>query len=343
MGYGGAMSRKLIFAAVTICLSIFVSVLCLEAGLRLFGFQPRAPLSAASTIDEGFSYSWGKLHPVYGWVNRPGTYATTYAPMTFDAAGRRQTGYSGTNENGEIIVVGGSITQGYQVDDEVAYASVLDAIYPTLKVRNYASGGWGTYQSYLRTRDALKADPQNRTRWVIYGLYSDHRRRNIASWEWINALRDSRGRNISPPHVRRYFTNDLAEHGLEVVEPWPMESKSSLVTLMHLGVRVILNPPRRSTHMYEVMRDILKRMDHVVQMHDANLLVVFLDYPEPLLQGWLTDSGIAWVNCENPDWHDPKYLVGGTGYPNAKLHNEWADCIADALSQRGLEPHASAR
>jgi len=224
----------------------------------------------------------------------------------------------------------------FQVGGEGVYSARLDHIFPAQRFFNYASDGWGPDQSYLRTRDVSKAGTSNLVNLVIYGLYSDHRHRNIARNDWITALTDTRRRYIIPPHVQSLWGEDLTPRGMEYVNTWTGESSSVVITLLHEFYLLLFNPPRTITHMYAVMHHTtLNNLRHTSAPHGTDLLVVFLVPPDPLLQDWLNSSGVNSIDCANPDWHKPEYKVGGIGYPNAKQHALWAECIANELDDRG--------
>lgn len=322
--------------AILFMMSIIVALVLVEIGARLLGVEPREAIEAENgTL--GFQNTWGQLDDRYGWMNRAGRYPTDFDTMTFGDDGIRNSGANHDKTEKDMVVVGGSNTQGYQARDEIIFASQLDYMFPRVRVLNYASGGWGTYQSYLRAIDLLAADKDRSIKLVLYGLYSDHRRRNIARHDWIYALADSRGRNFIPPHVLSLMGDDLTPRPASIVDLWPFETSSIVVTLAHRAYLFTMNPPRSSTHMYKVMNAILQKMKQATDRHGADLLVVFIDAPEPLLLGWLKDAGIEAIVCNNEDWHDPAYRLQGRGYPNGLQHSFWANCIADKLEERGWE------
>ncbi|MEQ8667515.1 MAG: hypothetical protein RIC16_17475 [Rhodospirillales bacterium] len=323
------------------CVSVLLALACIEIAPRYVGIAPRQAVLPADAGSD-LAYKWARPHDTYGWVNDTGTFSTTYEDMTFLAGGIRRSGADHRGATEDIIVVGGSITQGYEAADEDIYASRLDHMLPGQRVLNFASGGWGTYQSYLRARDALAAGTGKPVRAVVYGLYSDHRRRNIARHDWIMALTDTRGRYVIPPHVRSIWGDDLAHRDLDFVGAWPGESRSILITFLHEVYLLFRHPPRTTTHMYRVMREILVLMDEAARAHDAGLLVAFLDPPEPLLAGWLADLGIEAADCSSADWLEPRFKQGGEGYPNALQHRRWAACIAAHLRERGWADGAPA-
>ena len=320
--------------AVLVAVSLVFAVAVIETAPRLVGFQPRQPVRDV-VPEERLAHAWSQLHETYGWINKTGTFNTPFIPMTFLEDGLRRSGADHSQAIEDVIVVGGSITQGYEEADENIYASKLDHMMPKTRFLNFASGGWGTYQSYLRARDALGAGTGKPVKAVIYGLYSDHKRRNIARHDWITALTDSRLRFVVPPHVKSIWGDELTPYGQAYFGDWPGESKSVTITMLHEIYMMLLYPPRTTTHMYRVMRTILQRMDEAASAHGAGLLVVFLDPPDPVLQGWLGDLGIEAADCSNADWLNPEYKMGGYGYPNTIQHGRWADCIAGRLRELG--------
>ena len=60
------------------------------------------------------------------------------------------------DEKEKIIFIGGSITQGWAVNDNESFPFIIQAKYPYYKVYNYGVGGYGGYQSLLRLEKVIK-------------------------------------------------------------------------------------------------------------------------------------------------------------------------------------------
>jgi hypothetical protein len=301
--------------------SILLGLLAGEGALRLTGAVP-----AVSVAQTGGS--WSQPHPHFGWVNRPGNFASSEAGnavLTFDAAGRRATppGLPGAPR---VDVVGDSITQGYGVADSETYVRRLADARPDLGFVNLGVGGYGTYQSLL-VMESRAADPPAL---FVYGFFGDHRFRNVAPLGWIRALRDAEGRNVVPPHVT-VDAGRLARHAGGPIEPWPLARVSALVNeLQRAWLRLIFRG--REDRARPALEKLLIEMDARAAAQRAGFLVLLLADAPDWLAPFLAQRGIAHADCRTPEFErDPAWRVGGVGHPTGARHALWAACLAPAL------------
>ena len=140
------------------------------------------------------------------------------------------------------------------------------------------------------------------------------------------SLTDAAGRYVSPPHARI-----AGEHirlvPFQAIEPWPLERRSVLVTLLH-KVWIKFGYERSGSEAEEVTRRLVERFDRTIRVHGARPLVVVLKRDRPL--GDLVRPGsVEVLDCSHPEYgHDPSLRTGATtGHPSAKLHEYYADCI----------------
>mgnify|MGYP006452056793 CR=1 FL=1 len=54
--------------------------------------------------------------------------------------------------------MGGSVTLGWGINDEQTFTSQIQDKIDDYEVKNFSSGGYGTYQSFLRLENILKED-----------------------------------------------------------------------------------------------------------------------------------------------------------------------------------------
>ena len=93
-----------------------------------------------------------------GWTNRPGAHIDApWWTATFWTDGSRPTRPDpATTARDVILVLGCSYTQGYGVGDADTFAWKLQQRFPRYDVRNFGTGGYGTYQSLLRFRRMVR-------------------------------------------------------------------------------------------------------------------------------------------------------------------------------------------
>ena len=177
-----------------VILSIFLVCLVLELFIRfVLGDYPRNELDF-DLKGQPISFVEDK---VLGWKPKPGEYifkpwgkgGKTTKLTTLNDSGRL-TGLK--NEENKIIFIGGSLTQGWAVDNSNTFSWLLQKKFKNYKVKNYGAGGYGGVQSLLKLQNIF--GNQKNIKFVIYGFIPHHEVRNIASGSWMHMLnKGSRG------------------------------------------------------------------------------------------------------------------------------------------------------
>ncbi len=319
----------LVLVTTLLCLFVF------EVAARLIGIAPGAEHTFANRDGKG----WSALHSELGWVNKPGTVRSTEAGnalMTFSADGSRVSPLLQGKENAplKVLVVGCSFTQGYGVADDETYVHFLNQRFPQIRFESFGTAGYNTLQSTMMAERVLTQwDGRGQPALVIYGLLSDHLRRNVSNGEFMMSLIGSGGRYISPPHARlRGEEIDLEPY--RELAPWPLEQRSVILSLLHklwIGYAYDVD----GSEAQDVTRRLVERFDQVVRAHGSRPLVAVLKRDRPMED--LVPLGLVEaLDCSHPGYGtDPALRTGGTvGHPSAELHRHYADCIGDWIEQR---------
>ena len=104
--------------------------------------------------------------------------------------GRRFTGKN--QKEKKVIFIGGSLTQGWAVDDSESFVWLLQEKKQDFNFINYGVGGYGGVQSLLKLKE-ISSNMDN-INYIIYGFIPHHEVRNIASGSWMYQLnKASRG------------------------------------------------------------------------------------------------------------------------------------------------------
>ncbi len=333
------MRASLIVSLVSLLLSLLVG----EVYLRMAGFAPKA-----AWVNANFDGSnWGMEDPVLGWINRPGIFdslekggaamsfqpdhsrTSRSVPVSTDPAGRGV-----ANRAADILVVGCSFTQGYSVADADTYVWRLGERFPGLVINNFGTGGYSTYQAFLRVRNELEARTEA-PKLVILGFIAHQMVRTVAPPDWVKFLTDRNGALVIPPHAT-VAGDRLIDHPLEIVQPWPLERQSALVTELHAGV-LRLSLGDRMAQRVPATAATIRLMRDLVEARGGRLLVALLD--DASLPGGKADydslvaalgaAKVAHADCVDPEYDaNPGSLqVGGAGHPNAEMHRRWAGCV----------------
>jgi hypothetical protein len=341
MAAAASALRNLAPKAALVVASIAVSLVIIEIGLRVAGFEPRH-----DAVNVGFD-SWATPDPDMGWVNRAGTWKSAEpgnAPMSFEADGRRSDPAGNKPVSlPRILVVGCSLTQGYSVTDDQTYSHFINQSLPSAELLNFGTGAYGSYQSRLRVNRYF-GSPHANTPLVIYGLFYSHHFRDLAPLPWIVSLTMQDGSYMVPPNIR-IRSGEITESPGGPIGLWPLESRTASVALLH---RAVMKMENRVTigMVTPVFRHGILAMQKAVAANKAALLIIGLvPIPREDLE-WLQEQNrekvIDFVACEHPDYDkDPSLKVGGVGHPSERLHRWWADCTLKALAARGYAVDAS--
>jgi hypothetical protein len=314
-------------SAILFAVSLLVSMALGEAMLRWIGYMP-ADFAARS------ANSWAEPHPQFGWTNRPGIVASHEAGnvnMTFWPNGQRASRGDLPHRGPRVDFVGDSITQGYGVADAKTFVWQLGEKLPDIAFENLGVGGYSTYQSLLRMR-ARAGDPP---RVFVYGMFGDHRERNVSSLSWVRSLFDAQGRNLVPPHAL-FQDGRLVEYAGGPIEPWPLEAQSVIVTeLKRAWLRFELRG--RRDYVRPTMEALFAEMAKTASGAKATLVVLLLadasDWMVPALQR----NGIVVADCRAPEFErDPSLRIGGVGHPTAERHALWAECVAPFVARAAV-------
>jgi hypothetical protein len=301
---------------------------------------------------------WAQSEPVLGWENRAGTYPATEGvnvSMTFWQNGRRATrpfapSRQDFKEKQSVMIVGCSFTQGFGVSDEQTFPWLLAEWNNEFVVENFGTGGYGTYQCFLRIRKELE-QREKPPCLVVYGLCWFHIDRNVGDYGWLRGISVSAGREqeLNLPFVRLAEDGRLQEFRAQVLPIWPLELKSSLITMLSdFRYKRLHNvSPER---MRQVNLKLIKEIDEYVRSKGSAFVVAILcDFPEMKFQEDFQKAGIGYVNC-NPapgNWYSTRMdlrVVSADGrpggHPNADVHRHWAKQIQTYIHDHPIDHFA---
>jgi hypothetical protein len=327
------------FSIILLFLSVVFSVFLLEAVLRLTGHTPWTPAGLDSnepTIHEP--------DPALGWKNKEGKYVIPgydssgkNIHVTFISHGQRLTSAQETTSNKELVIVGGSWTQGMSMDDNETYPWKLQIRYPSFNVLNYGTGGYGSYQSLL----VLEKELPRLTYPVIvlYGFIQHHEDRNVAPYGWLNQLSQlSRRGHVFLPYGTLEEDKRLVRNTPERYLVLPLRESLATVSLIEKAYMSIKTKHRHSQKRL-VTEQVLLEMKRITEQYGATFVPVLLQADREAKRHYkefFQTHNIRDIDCVFPLTFELK--VSGEGHPNGKMNSLWAECIASALGdQREIE------
>jgi hypothetical protein len=312
-----------------------------EASLRLLGRRTWQP------VDPQKETALHEPAPVFGWVNKPGHYVLpphlpggSERAVTILPDHSRATG-AGSAGGERVVLVGCSVTAGYGLSDADTFAWKLQQTHPELRIVNYGTAAYGTFQSLLRMEQVLSESPPPRL--VLYGFITQHEARNVATYDWLRglALNAARG-HVALPYVTLGPGGRLERHRPESFSVWPLADH--LVTVRVAGDAYMhLLTYGRSPQGSEATKHLLLEMAALARSHSTPFAVVFLIAGEGEKQkreyfDFFQENNVPYLDCVQPLTEDNR--IPGEGHPNGKLNSVWADCIAnrlpDLLAERAI-------
>jgi len=276
-------------------------------------------------------------HPELGWRAKAGQHTYEVGGRTIGITtrkdGTRTTGPVPANATGSLALLGGSFAEGWALSNPETIAWKLQLALPDTRVRNFATGGYGTYQSLLVLEGLLASeDPPDR---VIYALNELHEERNVAGPAWLHTLAwAAESGQVAVPYAT-LEGGALVRHPPRSYPEWPLRERLALVSLLE-GLFVLAEGRERMSQRHAVSARLIGKMNRIAHAAGSEFIVAILFAPQGRTRfvQLLQKRGIERVDCSLT--LTPQLVVPGDGHPNAHANERWAECLLDALaSPRG--------
>jgi hypothetical protein len=329
--------KRFCFRVLMLVLSAGSSLVVSELYLRTHGAQPSPPIV---TVSEPLY----EPDPVLGWRNKEGRFLVRVmnsagaAPyrVTNLANGRRATEREGVNPRRKVVaLVGCSFTQGQGISDDETYAWWLQQKHPGVELRNYGTGGYGTYQSLLLLERLFRGPKSEHPSVVVYGFIGSHEERNVATADWMqNLYRYSDRGHVDVPFCTLEASGTLRRHEPERYQPLPLSGQLAAVARLEIAI-ARLATLSRNAQKRGVTEKLILEMRDLCRSNGAEFAVAIL-----LANGEKKAHYIRFYRTNQIDFVDcarglaPEFQVPGEGHPNGKLNSLWAASLDLALGPR---------
>lgn len=231
-----------------------------------------------------------------------------------------------------IIILGGSITLGWGVDDDQTFSSRLQNKLNGYKIKNFSAGGYGTYQSYLRLEKMLKKD--ERADIVIVSYLPHHSVRNIGSEFWLRTLtKYSKRGYVSLPYASIDEKNRLIRKEPVTYFEMPLMNHLSIANKVSKKVMQLKLKDNEKKAII-VTSKIFENMSDFLNKKKIKLIVLNLAEDKDALKHYVSmfkEKGISYMNCNFNQTED--LTIKGDGHPNSKMHEMYSDCIYQNLKK----------
>ena len=326
--------KKYLINILLFFLSIFFVFIILEASLRILGEQSWQKLKNSNK--EPVTYENDKL---LGWKPKKGIH--TFRPwstngkqtnLTVLENGSRLTSNLNFTGKKEILFIGGSITQGWAVDDKETFPWLLQEKLKEFKVNNFGVGGYGGFQSMLLLEKIF--EKKKNVKYVVYGFIPHHEVRNIATGSWMHLLARFSNRGIAElPYASLDKNNKLIKNKPIKYINLPWREKSALIAKVEKKIMKIRSF-KRSFSTTKISHEIILEMKKISESNDSVFMLVFLDdTPPDVLYKYITflkKNDVNYLNCPIPRLKE--FVVENEGHPNGKGHKIVAECLYTNLN-----------
>ena len=337
------LSKKII----TIFFAVVISLLTTEILLRIFGIGPWKNVFINDSVNGKQIYT---SDSTLGWRAKEGNFLFYPANaknkqfhISIKKDGQRKTGKNNESIDGEILVIGGSFSLGWGVNDEDTFSSKLQKKYNNFKVYNFGQAGYGSVQSLLLLEE--KIPKMKSPKLAIYGFIEHHEYRNTARGQWLRTLaKYSRLGTVKTPYALIEKNNKLIIHPPIGYINLPLRESSALITLFekaymkNISTKGFPRDSQRKKQQKLVTEEIILQMKEISNKFGADFVLVILDWSNNLTidqyEIFFRENKIKFVNCKIP-LVDEMVLLDDY-HPSEKAHTYYKDCLVDYIKKQKL-------
>lgn len=230
----------------------------------------------------------------------------------------------------DIIFLGGSITFGFGVNDNETFVSNINKKIQNYNFKNYGTGGYGTYQSYLLLERILK---NNKNIDHIFAIYNkDHEIRNVGNEEWLGILtKFSKRGYLKLPYARLDKNGNLIrKKPIKYIE-LPLSDNLLTVNKIEKNIMRLIFFLNSSNAELTTIK-IFDKMNELSKQNNVKLTVLSLSGElNQNYKNFFKKNDITQIECNLPI--SEPYVIKGDGHPNELGHKQIANCILDQFSK----------
>ena len=312
--------------------SILLVLMFIEIGLRLTGEKPRHLYDISNneviTNDVDDELGWKPkvgIHKFKPWADG--------GKITFLTVEKDRSRLTGSNNDNfdKTIFIGGSITQGWAVNDDETFVFLLQKKFLNHKFYNFAVGGYGGYQSLLTLEKVLES--KKKVKNVVYGFIPHHEVRNVAAGSWQYMLNTMSNRGfVRLPYASINKKNQLIRYDNSEYFKIPLAEFSSLLAKIEKRIMKVKSY-RREKIQSEISLEIIRTMNDITLKKNGTFTLLILedfnDIRSEKYKTFLKSNNINSIKCLMPK--GKKFEVPGEGHPNEISHYKISKCIQEKL------------
>jgi|TARA_B100001964_G_C14158822_1_gene565643 hypothetical protein len=308
-------------------LSIFLTLIILEFFLRIVGHVPFDYRNTNSPYPSIYQQDH-----ITGWSNKEGSFVVkmdegNIVKYNILKDGSRYSGYSPSNKTpkNKIILIGGSFTLGQAINDDETFAYNMQKKLKNYEIKNYGSGGFGTYQSYLKLKQIY--NKFNDIDYVLYFFVDLHEARNIGDASWLEFLSKLAREPVKVPYAKLDNSKELVEYPPLRYIVIPFSNHSVLISKIQKKL-IRLKLFSKQDEKKIITKKIILKINELSKSKDSNFIMINLlssasninDYKKFALE-----NGIKFINCQ-VELNDQR-TVKNEGHPNGLANKKYSNCI----------------
>ena len=308
--------------------TVILVLLIIEISLRFTGSNPRIihdfALNEPVTNIPDESLGWSPKEGQH--IFKPWSDDGKITKFTINKDKSRVTGIVELQKK-KIIFIGGSLTQGWAVDDHETFSSFIQKKNKKYKISNFGVGGYGGFQSLLLLEKIFNNN--DNVKLVIYGYIPHHEVRNVAAGSWMYLLNFFSTRGfVKLPYASIDEENNLIRYKPIKYINIPFSNRSVLIAKLEKKIMKIKSLQREYIK-FEISKAIIKEMNKISNENSSEFKFLILEnLSEEKINKYkkfLANNEIALINCPMPQGEG--YFVKNEGHPNGLAHKAASKCI----------------
>ncbi|MCH8242040.1 MAG: SGNH/GDSL hydrolase family protein [Planctomycetes bacterium] len=324
-------SKRIAFATITCFLIVLLTAGLTEILLRAMGQGPYCPPRSTASTAAGSGLFVGDS--VLGYTHLPGrhrfelkdghSFVATHLPNTLRVT-RPLDSPKNNLDLPEVWIFGCSLTHGWSVADDQTYPWLLDQMRDDLKVVNFGVTGYGTVQSLLQLREALRTGGHPAVVVLAYAGLHDERNTFQRSWRKVAGV-------FPRPYVRFAQSGSLKfDFGRPDYREW---AGMKTFALVHAVERYFIQRETTSLRSHEVSKRVIRQFAEACEKRGIVWVLAGMDQ-EPLTKetvlfamrnGW---NGLDMsVDLQQPENNNKPI----DAHPSAIAHAKYARSLNECL------------
>ena len=308
--------------------TVILLLLLIEISLRMTGSTPRIihdfsldePITNIPDKNLGWSPKVGQH------LFKPWSEDGVVTKLTINKDKSRVSGGEDLQKK-KIIFIGGSVTQGWAVDDLETFSSYIQKRNKNYKISNFGVGAYGGFQSLLLLEKIFNNNKDIEL--VIYGYTPHHEVRNIAAGSWMYLLNFFSTRGfVKLPYASIDKKNNLVRNKPIKYINLPFGNKSALIAKLEKKIMKIKSL-KREYKKFEISTAIIKEMNKISNENNSKFKFLILEnLPEEKINKYkefLVKNNISLINCPMPQ--GTEHVVKNEGHPSPLGHKIASECI----------------